>query len=179
MPNFAEELTAQHLERTEHQLRCLQTCLCATPPFSSSPHTPARPCADRSVGGTLGRRLELEAVVRAVERAGANAGQLLAGAGGSVLPAASCALAAGATPSLAQCVEGLQDIWCALLCSCLQSAEWLWSMAWRPCSSSGMRPARLERDACLHSTACQVHCNIHFCVRTFNHGRCSWEAGSG
>ena len=50
--------------------------------------------------------------MRLVDKASASAGQLLATAGGSTLPAASCALAAGATPSLAQCVEGLQDIWC-------------------------------------------------------------------
>lgn len=49
--------------------------------------------------------------MRLVDKASASAGQLLATAGGSTLPAASCALAAGATPSLAQCVEGLQDIW--------------------------------------------------------------------
>ncbi len=87
--------------------------------------------------------------MRAVERAGANAGQLLAGAGGNALPAASCALAAGATPSLAQCVEGLQDIWCAPCCRCLQSAEclWPWPTTPRPCSSSGRRYAPRPPEA--------------------------------
>ncbi len=40
VPNFVDELTAQHLERTEHQLRCLQTCLCATSPLLKlAPHS--------------------------------------------------------------------------------------------------------------------------------------------
>ena len=118
IPDFQAKLTARHLEKTEQLFARLQACLCAP----SSPSAVDTPVANTffeqntqrtaQPGVCASCRGELERVVRSVERAGAHAGQLLTSAGCGALAPGSCALAAGATPSLAQCVEGLQDIWC-------------------------------------------------------------------
>ena len=118
IPHFQAKLIARHLEKTEQLFAHLQACVCV-PSSPSAIDTPiAKTCAEHNTQGAaqLGIcascRGELERVVRSVERAGAHAGQLLTSAGCGTSAPGSCALAAGATPSLAQCVEGLQDIWC-------------------------------------------------------------------
>ena len=118
IPHFQAKLIARHLEKTEQLFAYLQACVCV-PSSPSAVDTPvASICAEHITQGAAqpgicaSCRGELERVVRSVERAGAHAGQLLTSAGCGMPAPGSCALAAGATPSLAQCVEGLQDIWC-------------------------------------------------------------------